>query len=97
MIHPKTVQPMKSRNIILHVRSFLNNESKATKIGNFKKLKPVVPCLIKNSNQVMLSIRTKDLSFMSEGQLSEIYNIFSVSTKALQSASNLTLIAEGIS
>jgi len=77
VIHPKTVQPLKSRNIILHVRSFLNNESKATKIGNFKKLKPVVPCLIKKSNQVMLSIRTKDLSFLSEGQLSEIYNIFS--------------------
>ena len=77
VIHPKTIQPLKSRDIILHVRSFLKNESKATKIANFKELKPIVPCLIKKSNQVMLSIRTKDLSFLSEGQLSGIYNIFS--------------------
>ncbi len=77
VIHPKTIQPLQSRDIVLHVRSFLKNESKATKIANFKDLKPIVPCLIKKANQVMLSIRTKDLSFLSEGQLSRIYNIFS--------------------
>jgi aspartate kinase len=77
VIHPKTIQPLKSRNIVLHVRSFFDNQSRATQISNFNFLKPKIPCFLRKSNQTMIEVKSKDLSFVSDGQLSDIYNIFS--------------------
>ena len=37
----------------------------------------MVPCLIRKLDQVMLSIRTNDLSLMTEGQFSDVHNTFS--------------------
>ena len=76
VIHPKTIQPLKSRNIVLHIRSFFDNELKATQISGFNFLKPKVPCFLRRSNQTMLVVKSKDLNFLSDGQLNDIYNMF---------------------
>ena len=77
VIHPKTIQPLKRRDIVLNVGSFFDNKSKATKISNFNFLKPKIPCFLRKSNQTMIEVKSKDLSFLSAVQFSDIYNIFS--------------------
>ncbi|CAI8343359.1 MAG: Lysine-sensitive aspartokinase 3 [Owenweeksia sp. TMED14] len=77
VIHPKTIQPLYQRNITLYIRSFLDRNLKETRVSNYKSLKPMVPCLIRKLDQVMLSIRTNDLSLMTEGQFSDVHNTFS--------------------
>ena len=59
------------------MRSFFDNKSKATQISNFNFLKPKIPCFLRKSNQTMIEVKSKDLSFVSDGQRSDIYNIFS--------------------
>ena len=45
VIHPKTIQPLKKKNIPLHIRSFLNLTNSGTKIFNYKKKKFDLPFL----------------------------------------------------
>ena len=77
VIHPKTIQPLQGRGIVLHVRSFLHPDAPATRIGAFDALIPEVPCWIRKANQIMITVGTHDLSFLSEGHLAEVYRIFS--------------------
>jgi aspartate kinase len=77
VIHPKTIQPLQGRNIVLHVRSFLDPSLPATRIANVPALEPLVPCWIQKSNQVVFTVGTRDLSFLSEGHLAEVYRTFS--------------------
>ncbi len=77
VIHPKTIQPLQGRGIVLHVRSFLNPDLPATRIGAVPQLVPEVPCWIRKANQVVITVGTRDLSFLSEGHLAQVYRIFS--------------------
>ncbi len=75
VIHPKTIQPLQSKNIPLFVRSFLNPEAKGTVVSN-TAAEENIPTFISKSNQVLLSISTKDFSFIVEDNLSKIFNLF---------------------
>ena len=77
VIHPKTIQPLQGRGIVLHVRSFLDPALPATRIGAVPQLTPEVPCWIRKANQVVITVGTRDLSFLSEGHLADVYRIFS--------------------
>lgn len=77
VIHPKTIQPLQGRNIVLHVRSFLDPGLPATRIAQVPALEPLVPCWIQKPNQVVFTVGTRDLSFLSEGHLAEVYRTFS--------------------
>ncbi len=77
VIHPKTIQPLQGRGIVLHVRSFLDPSLPATRIAEVPALDPLVPCWIQKSNQVVFTVGTRDLSFLSEGHLAEVYRTFS--------------------
>lgn len=76
VIHPKTIQPLKSKGIPLMVKSFLDPSRSGTIIENGSPLDPMVPCYILKTNQALLSIWTNDLAFIVEEHLSRIYATF---------------------
>jgi len=72
VIHPKTIQPLQSKNIPLYVKSFINPKVKGTTVGNNAKEK-TIPTFISKTNQTLLSISSKDFSFIVEENLSGIF------------------------
>ena len=75
VIHPKTIQPLQSKNIPLYVRSFIDPDAKGTLVSTYAHEKPI-PTFISKSKQVLLSISSKDFSFIVEDNLSSIFNLF---------------------
>jgi len=76
VIHPKTIQPLKEKEIPLHVKSFIKPQKKGTTISNIKK-KLKKECIVAKENQVMLSISSLNFSFIEETNISRIFSIFS--------------------
>ena len=77
VIHPKTIQPLRMKQIPLHVRSFLQPEGKGTVVHMDHVERAYPPVLVLKKNQALLSITTRDYSFMVEEHLSQLYRIFS--------------------
>ncbi len=78
VIHPKTIKPLQNKNIPLAVRSFSQPEAIGTTIhleGLSAEEQP--PVIVLNKNQILLSITTKDFSFVAEENLSTIYHLCS--------------------
>ncbi|WP_392437576.1 aspartate kinase [Cruoricaptor ignavus] len=74
VIHPKTLQPLKQKNIPFFVKSFLEPSASGTKIG----LSPdnqFVESYILKQNQHLLKISTKDFSFIAEEHMSHIFRL----------------------
>lgn len=88
VIHPKTIKPLENKNIPLHVKSFLEPNSKGTVIGKDLETKPLIPSFIFKSNQVLISIAAKDFSFIAEENLSEIFSDFANAGIKLNSMQN---------
>lgn len=76
VIHPKTIKPLENKNIPLRVRSFKSPADKGTSIASYASTKPLVPCFIFKPNQILLSISSRDFSFIAEESLSNIYRSF---------------------
>jgi len=77
VIHPKTIKPLENKNIPLYVKSFLNPELDGTVIKNLDyKLIEMPPIFILKDNQRLISLRTKDFSFIVEQNISDIFAIF---------------------
>jgi aspartate kinase len=75
VIHPKTIKPLQNHGIPLFVRSFKDPAEAGTKISSVAA--PVsIPSFIFKVNQVLISIMPKDLSFIIEENLSDIFQIF---------------------
>lgn len=75
VIHPKTIQPLKKRNISLHVKSFLNPDAPGTVIGDVSYEK-LIPSFIFKEDQVLLDFYPEDFSFVSEHNLEIIIGCF---------------------
>jgi aspartate kinase len=75
VIHPKTIQPLQSKNIPLYVKSFVHPKAKGTVVSNTSKEKNI-PTFIVKSDQVLISISSKDFSFIVEDNLSKIFEVF---------------------
>ena len=75
IIHPKTLKPLQNKNIPLFVKSFIHPNETGSIIHHFEKQK-TIPCFIKKTNQILLSISPKDFSFIAEENLSTIFAIF---------------------
>jgi aspartate kinase len=75
VIHPKTIQPLKSKNISLYVNSFLNVDDTGTVVNN-QSNDLSEECYIIKERQTLLSISTKNFSFIAEDNLSYIFNAF---------------------
>jgi len=77
VIHPKTIQPLKQKNIPLFVRSYFDSSIQPTIITNNSKNDGSQPSIIVKKNQVLLSISTLNLSFIAEKNLVNIFAAFS--------------------
>lgn len=74
VIHPKTIQPIKNKNIPLYVKSFLQPQNTGTIISNEQNPLPV-PSFIVKKNQVLISITSRDFSFIMEDHLADIFRL----------------------
>lgn len=76
VIHPKTIQPLQNKNIPLYVKSFVNPDKSGTIIQRDPYSDHLVPSFIFKMNQTLLSITTRDFSFIVEENLEEIFGYF---------------------
>ncbi|XLS29556.1 aspartate kinase [Flavobacteriaceae bacterium M23B6Z8] len=75
VIHPKTLQPLQRKEIPLFVKSFINPQAPGTAVRKGQHLNPQVSCFIVKKNQVMLSLSSRDFSFIVEENMSEIFSL----------------------
>ena len=75
VIHPKTIKPIQNKQIPLYVRSFNDLNLPGTKVSSGITIEPIVPCFIVKKNQVLVSISTRDFSFMVEDNISDIFKL----------------------
>lgn len=73
VIHPKTIKPLQNRGIPLYVKSFIHPNAEGTVIQESEEFDHLVPSFIFKMNQVLLSFRPKDFSFIVEENLGEIF------------------------
>ena len=73
VIHPKTIKPLANLNIPLFVKSFLNPEASGTKIFREAKVHQI-PTIILKDNQVLVSFKVKDFTFIEERHIHEVYD-----------------------
>ena len=75
IIHPKTIKPLQNKNIPLYVKPF-GSPTEAGSVIKATTEKPVdVPILILRKNQVLVTIRPRDFSFVLEESLSHAFAI----------------------
>jgi len=77
VIHPKTLQPLKEKNLPLYVKSFEQIEAEGSKISNNEAFDRKVASYILKEDQVLISITPPDLTFVVEENLSHIFSVFS--------------------
>lgn len=74
IIHPKTIKPLQNKNIPLYVRPFGDKRKPGTVIRRMSA--PIeVPILILKKDQVLLTIRSRDFSFVLEEKFAEIFSL----------------------
>lgn len=73
VIHPKTLKPLQNKRIPLFIKSFLQPTEEGTVIQNDIENKQSIPSFILKSNQILISLQTKDFSFIVEKHLSDIF------------------------
>jgi aspartate kinase len=75
VIHPKTIKPLQNKKIPLIVKSFIKPEDEGTYIGPGILMQKDVPIHILKENQVLISVFTRDYSFVAEEHLSKIFGL----------------------
>ena len=76
VIHPKTLKPLHNKNIPLHVKCFLDESLPGTVVHSQNDFVAYPPMMVWKKNQVLISLTTSDLSFITEGNLANLYSIF---------------------
>lgn len=76
VIHPKTIKPLQNKNIPLHVRSFIDTSEVGTTIHGDESRDLLPTIIVFDRDQLLLSISSKDFSFMAEDNLAHIYQLF---------------------
>ena len=75
IIHPKTIKPLQQKNIPLYVRPFGNKEAVGSVItGDVERV--YEPIMIQKSNQVLLKLHSRDLSFVLEEKFAKVFSTF---------------------
>ena len=75
IIHPKTIKPLQNKDIPLYVRSFAEPSAPGSVIRREMDGCIEVPILILKHDQVLLSIRPNDFSFVLEDRFSAIFSL----------------------
>ena len=74
VIHPKTLQPLKQKNIPFFVKSFVEPKEPGTKVGNSAENELTESYILKE-NQTLLNVETRDFSFIAEDHISLIFTL----------------------
>lgn len=74
VIHPKTIKPLANCHIPLYVKSFLQPHEPGTVISEAKHGK-LIPAFIRKDNQCLISFSVRDFTFVSEKNLSVIFQV----------------------
>ncbi|MBE0640543.1 MAG: aspartate kinase [Bacteroidales bacterium] len=75
VIHPKTIKPLENNNIKLLVKPFSDPEASGTLISSDPELYPQACSAIWKQDQILFTLRPRDLSFISESHVHEIMGI----------------------
>lgn len=75
VIHPKTLKPLRDKQIPLYVKSFYQPEEPGSIIKMMKE-QTKIPSFIVKKDQILLTIFPKDFSFIGAENLTEIFQIF---------------------
>ncbi|MFC5284768.1 aspartate kinase [Pedobacter alpinus] len=75
VIHPKTIKPLQNKQIPLFVKPFLAPKESGTVIKEVQ-MSGSTPIIIVKKNQLLLTLNTKDLSFITEKHLQNIFKAF---------------------
>lgn len=75
VIHPKTIQPLKSKGIPLFVKSFLDPGAEGTLISDDLDLE-YPPIVVLEDDQSLIHFSSKDLSFIAEHHLAHLFELF---------------------
>ena len=73
VLHPKTTKPLQNKNIPLKVRCFLDATLEPTIVDGSDEFINYVPSLIVKDNQMLVTIRPRDYSFMNEQNLGILF------------------------
>jgi len=76
VIHPKTIKPLQNNGIPLYVKCFLDRNLKGTVIQNEVSSIFYPPLIILKKDQILVQVTTRDFSFITEDNLSNLYRIF---------------------
>lgn len=76
VIHPKTIQPIKRKNIPLFVKAFNNPQGSGTKVCDGRDIEPQTPCYIVKHHLNLISLASRDFSFFVEENMSEVFALF---------------------
>lgn len=97
IIHPKTLQPLKQKNIPFFVKSFVEPKKSGTKVSVSKENQNLESYILKE-NQHLIKIATRDFSFIAENHISLIFDLlakFKIKVSLMQnSAISLALCLE---
>ena len=75
IIHPKTIKPLENKQIPLYVRPFGNPTEAGSVIKSTTSSPIEIPVLILRKNQVLITVRPRDFSFVLEESLSKAFTI----------------------
>jgi aspartate kinase len=75
VMHPKTVKPLQSKQIPLWVKPFWEPRQSGTLIHTPTDHDARIPSFIFKFNQVLISISTRDLSFINEGVYHDVFGM----------------------
>lgn len=76
VIHPRTLQPLQRKHIPLYVRSFLDLAAPGSTISEATDHDTLIPSFIVKPGQLLISITPRDLSFIVEENLGDIFKLF---------------------
>lgn len=72
IIHPKTIKPLQQKNIPLYVRPFGDKYAQGSVITSDVE-RAYEPIMIQKSNQVLLNLHSRDLSFVLEEKFAKLF------------------------
>ena len=76
VIHPRTIQPLQRKDIKMWVKSFVDPHAAGTLISQDAVTNTNIPSYINQTDQWIITIATRDFSFIVEEHLSRIFDIF---------------------
>ena len=95
VLHPKTTKPLQNKNIPLKVRCFIDATLEPTIVDGTDEFINYVPSFIVKDNQMLVTIRPRDYSFMNEQNLGILFamlNELNIHANMIQtSALNLSI------